>query len=41
MAILEGIAPGDSIVLTGLLALKEGMPVIPAKMLEPPKPNGL
>lgn len=41
IAILEGITPGDSIILTGLLALKEGMPVIPTKLVESPKPNGL
>ena len=41
MAILEGLAPGDTIVLTGLLALKEGMPVIPTKLIESPNPSGL
>lgn len=41
MAILEGLAPGDTVILSGLLALKEGMPVIPTKLLESPKSNGL
>ena len=41
IAILEGLAPGDTVILSGLLALKEGMPVIPTKLIESPKPNGL
>lgn len=41
MAILDGLAPGDTVILSGLLALKEGMPVVPTKLLESPKSNGL
>lgn len=41
MAILDGLAPGDTVILSGLLALKEGMPVIPTKLLESPNSNGL
>ena len=41
IAILDGLAPGDTVILSGLLALKEGMPVIPTKLLESPNQNGL
>lgn len=41
MAILDGLAQGDTIILSGLLALKPDMPVIPTKLIEAPKPNGL
>lgn len=41
MAILDGLTQGDTVILSGLLALKPDMPVIPTKLIEAPKPNGL
>ena len=41
IAILDGLSPGDTVILSGLLALKDGMPVIPTKLLDSPNQNGL
>ena len=41
IAITGGLNPGDTVILSGLLALREGMPVIPSQIVEPPNPNDL
>jgi hypothetical protein len=41
IAITAGLNPGDTVILSGLLALREGMPVMPSQIIESPKPNDL
>lgn len=41
MAITGGLNPGDTIILSGLLALRDGMEVIPSQAIEPPNLNEL
>lgn len=41
IAITGGLNPGDTVILSGLLALREGMPVMPSQIVEPPNPNDL
>ncbi len=41
IAITGGLSPGDTVILSGLLALREGMPVMPSQIVEPPNPNDL
>jgi membrane fusion protein, multidrug efflux system len=41
IAIMEGLAPGDTIILSGLLALKPGMPVKAEKRIESLQSSGL
>lgn len=41
ISIVEGINPGDTVILSGLLALKPGMPVKAAKLIASPKSDAL
>jgi membrane fusion protein (multidrug efflux system) len=41
IAITAGLNPGDTLILSGLLALREGMPVMPSQIIESPNPGGL
>lgn len=41
IAITGGLNPGDTVILSGLLALRDGMPVMPSQIVEPPNPNDL
>ena len=41
MAVVGGLAPGDTIILSGLLALRDGMDVIPSQAIEAPNLNDL
>lgn len=41
IAISSGLSPGDTVILSGLLALRDGMPVMPSQIIEPPNPNDL
>lgn len=41
LAILGGLNPGDTIILSGLLSLREGMPVMPSQLIEAPNVTDL
>lgn len=41
ISIVDGLSSGDTVILSGLLALKPGMPVKPGKVIESPKADAL
>jgi membrane fusion protein (multidrug efflux system) len=41
IAITAGLNPGDTLILSGLLSLREGMPVMPSQIIESPNPGDL